>query len=36
MIYQTKSLLGLRSKNEDEIDIVFNYNGNNKNIKKLN
>ena len=36
MIYQTKSILGLRSKNEDEIDIVFNYNGNNKNIKKLN
>mgnify|MGYP003972757011 CR=1 FL=1 len=32
MIYQTKSLLGLRSKNEDEIDIVFNYD--NSNIKQ--
>ena len=36
MIYQTKSLLGLRDSNEDEIDIVFNYEGDDKEKKTMN
>jgi serine/threonine protein phosphatase PrpC len=36
MIYQTKSLLGLRDKNEDEIDIVFNYKGTDEKKKVMN
>jgi serine/threonine protein phosphatase PrpC len=36
MIYQTKSLLGLRSKNEDEIDIVFNYDNKDRKKKAMN
>lgn len=36
MIYQTKSLLGARPKNEDEIDIVFNYNNSISGKKKMN
>ena len=36
MIYQTKSLLGARSKNEDEIDVVFNYDKSISDKKQMN
>lgn len=36
MKYQTKSLIGKRPKNEDEIDIVFNYKNESKSNKQIN
>jgi protein phosphatase 2C len=36
MYYHTKSLLGRRDKNEDEISIILNYDGNDTSIKKMN
>jgi len=36
MIYQTKSLTGLRDKNEDELDIIINYDGSDTESKEMN
>lgn len=36
IVYQTKSLTGLRERNEDELDIIVNYDGSKSDIKPLN